>query len=449
MLDLGPEYRIEFEHEFDASQESATSWTDYLAIEDGLQAELTQKIDSKARNGSKLDRYAADSLTFPGNFTADWNRSFEITATPQKGVAVLLHGLTDSPFTMLATAQTLAGAGYSVVVPRMPGHGFAVGGLVQARNEDWSAAVRIAARHATTRLGDDQPLLLAGYSNGALLALEYSLQCDTDDELHCPDRLVFFSPAIAVTSVAAIANTHIAISWLPYFEKYKWNSILPEIDPFKFTSFPKQAASEIYAFSQRIHKTLAQPGEAAKLPPILTFQSLVDNTVTASAIISILYSRLPNNGSDLVVYDVNRSSTILSLMKTPPIDPLAYFKSAAPMHYGVTILGNRDQHSAAINLSRLQPGETEVVTTATKLAWPTDVFSLSHIAIPFAPNDVVYGDGRQQTSAGGQTTLGAIAPRGERGVLVLTPDYFLRARHNPFYAYQANYLSKWVEQPLH
>ena len=79
----------------------------------------------------------------------------------------------------------------------------------------------------------------------------------------------------------------------------------------------------------------------AKLPPILTFQSVVDNTVTASAIVTYLYDKLPVNGSELVVYDVNRNSTLLYLMKNRPGDPAVYFESVAPLMFGVTILRNR------------------------------------------------------------------------------------------------------------
>ncbi len=445
MQQLGPEYQVVFEHEFDASQEQDTSWSDYLAIENLLAIELREKVDGSNRAESIIDRHAPNSLTDPDSYHDNWNHSYEITARPQKGVAVLLHGLTDSPYSMLATAQTLAGAGYSVVVPRMPGHGFAVGGLLQARSEDWAAAVRIAVGRATERRQDDEPLLLAGYSNGALMAIDYSLQCDEYDGLPCPDSLMLMSPAIAISKLAVISNWHAAVSWLPYFEQFKWSSILPEVDPFKFTSFPKRAAWEIYNFSKQTHAQLQQPGEAEKLPPILTFQSLVDNTVTASAIVTILYNKLPENGSELVVYDINRNSTLLSLIRNPPIDPVQYFESAAPHNYSVAVLQNRNADTIALNVMSLPAGTAEWKVKTTKLRWPDSVFSLSHIAIPFAANDEVYGDGSGMRDKEGRVIFGALAPRGERGVLELTPDYFLRARHNPFFAYQAMHLSKWLE----
>ena len=329
MLQLGPEHRVRFEHEFRAAQEAETDWASYLEIEERLAAETAENIVDRDRPDSLVDRYSTGALSSPHRYPANWNRSYRITVPSPRGVAVLLHGLSDSPYSMLATAQTLAGAGYNVVVPRMPGHGFAVGGLLQARWEDWTAAVRIAMRHAAGLPGADQSLLIAGYSNGGLLAIDYALGCDDRDHAPCPDGMVLMSPAIAVSGAAMVTNLHPVLSWMPYFKQFQWLSILPEIDPFKFTSFPKRAAWEIYRVSRQTHKQLADPAVSARLPPILTFQSVVDNTITARAIVTLLYDRLPANNSKLVVYDINRNSTALHLMKTQPLDVMEYFASTA------------------------------------------------------------------------------------------------------------------------
>jgi len=440
---LGPEHRIEFDEEFEAAMEDETRWADYLAIENKLAAELEARIPSESRPASPADRYFAGSLTYPGNFDGNWNHSYELTVPSPRGVAVLLHGLTDSPYSMLATAQTLAGAGYNVVAVRMPGHGFAVSGLLQAHWEDWTAAVRIGIRHAIERPGAEQSLLLVGYSNGGLLAVDYALQCGDFDDLPCPDGLVLMSPGIAITSAARVMKWHAAISWLPVFEKFKWLSVLPEIDPFKFTSFPKRAAWEVHKISSRVHERLADPAQSAALPPVLTFQSVVDDTVGTTAIVSTLYEQLPANGSELVLYDLNRNSTMLHLMKRQPDEPVAYFTGIAPLDFGVTILKNHDPSSNAIDAVALPAGASEAVTNTTRLRWPTQMYSLSHIAIPFRPDDKLYGSGAFTNSR--NAVLGALAPRGERGVLQLTPEFFLRVRYNPFYGYQAKYLSEWLD----
>jgi alpha-beta hydrolase superfamily lysophospholipase len=440
MLQLQPEHRVELDSEFRARHEDETSWQGYVDIEAQLAAELDEKVHQGERPNSLVDRYSPGSLSYPDNFPSNWNRSYELSVPSPRGVAVLLHGLTDSPYSMLSTAQTLAGAGYNVVVPRIPGHGFAVSGLVQARWEDWTAAVRVAIRHAQTLPGQDKAFILGGYSNGALLSIDYALRCEEYEDMRCPDGLVLLSPAIAVSKAAIVTNLHPALSWLPYFEQFQWLSILPEIDPFKFTSFPKRAAWEVFRVSGRMHSELARPAEAAKLPPVLTFQSAVDNTVSAPAIVSLLYSKLPANGSQLVVYDLNRSSTALHLMKTRPPDLEEYFRSLDKLDYDVTIVRNTDD-TRDIEILKLRAGDAGSTIAPTNLRWPQGVYSLSHIAIPFRTDDPVYGKKDKPDTL----TLGSLAPRGEAGVLMLTSNYFLRMRSNPFYGLQARTLVEWLD----
>lgn len=439
---LGPEHRIRFSEEFHAGDEDETDWPRYLQFEQDLARELAENIDSGNRPRRFVDRYADGSVTNPAAFDANWNFSYELTAASSRGSAVMLHGLTDSPYSMLSTAQAAVGAGYNVTVPRMPGHGFAVGGLLQARWEDWTAAVRIAVRRADLRRKPGQPLLLVGYSNGGLLAIDYALRCMNDDALPCPDKIILLSPAIAISKVAMLANWHAGLSWIPYFEKFKWLSVLPEVDPFKFTSFPKRAAWEIHKIAVRTHKMLADPELVSKLPPILTFVSLVDNTVNQNAILSVLYSRLPSNGSDLVIYDINRSNTIINLIEPPVNDPMDYFAGQASLNFNVTLLRNRSSDSRSMDIATLAPGTNAFSIERTDLRWPSGVYSLSHIALPFPTFDRLYGDGGNTPD--GAFAFGALAPRGEVDVLILPPSFFLRTRNNPFFSFQVRHSNDWL-----
>ncbi|MDH3751912.1 MAG: alpha/beta hydrolase, partial [Gammaproteobacteria bacterium] len=83
---------------------------------------------------------------------------------------------------------------------------------------------------------------------------------------------------------------------------------------------------------------------------------------------------------------------------------------------------------------------------STNLVWPPQIYSLSHIAIPFRADDEVYGDASGMDKNNPRVVFGALAPRGEQGVLLLTSDYFLRTRYNPFAAYQARYLTEWLSE---
>ena len=438
-----PEHRIEFESEFEASQEGSTDWRRYLEIENELAEELAAKISAKERAASLADRYTEGSLTSPDSFPTNWNRSYELSTPEPRGVAVLLHGLSDSPYSMLATAETMVAAGYNVVVPRMPGHGFAVGGLRAVSWEDWIAATRVAVRHAVSLPGSEHGLIVAGYSNGGLIAVEYGMSCGDYDDLPCPKGIVLLSPAISVSPFAAVANLHSAVSWMSYFERFQWQSILPEVDPFKYTSFPKHAGWEIHKMSKHAHEKLGRPGMAENLPPIIAFQSVVDSTINARAVVDILFDKLPANGSELVAYDVNRKSQNLHLMKDAPGDVAAWAEDSAPLNFSMTLLRNSDATDAGIEEWRIVAGESSGTTSPTTLRWPREVYSLSHIALPFPPENPIYGDG-SSTEGGTGIVLGALAPRGERGMLRLSADYFMRARYNPFFSYQAERLTEWL-----
>ena len=111
----------------------------------------------------------------------------------------------------------------------------------------------------------------------------------------------------------------------------------------------------------------------------------------------------------------------------------------------MTILRNRDPGTDAIDVIELSAGSNEQVVTRTDLRWPRGIYSLSHIAVPFEQGDEVYGDGTDPGKL--PVTFGALAPRGEAGVLLLGSDYFLRTRYNPFYSIQADILTAWLSKP--
>ncbi|MGD8543140.1 MAG: hypothetical protein PVI39_12675, partial [Desulfobacteraceae bacterium] len=78
------------------------------------------------------------------------------------------------------------------------------------------------------------------------------------------------------------------------------------------------------------------------------------------------------------------------------------------------------------------------------LAWPAGVISLSHVALPFPPDDPLYG----QRPPDNQDVLflGQMAIQGERGLLKLSSDWLLRLRHDPFYAYLEERVLAWLAE---
>jgi hypothetical protein len=66
--------------------------------------------------------------------------------------------------------------------------------------------------------------------------------------------------------------------------------------------------------------------------------------------------------------------------------------------------------------------------------YPAGLYSLSHVALPFPMTDSLYGLTPDPNESFG-INLGALAPRGERNVLIASLDSLLRASSNPFFPY--------------
>jgi hypothetical protein len=76
------------------------------------------------------------------------------------------------------------------------------------------------------------------------------------------------------------------------------------------------------------------------------------------------------------------------------------------------------------------------------VGWPPGTFSLSHIALPFPPDDPLYG--RHPPANSNMIFLGTMAIQGERGLLLFSSDWLVRLRHNPFYDFLESRTLEWV-----
>jgi hypothetical protein len=66
------------------------------------------------------------------------------------------------------------------------------------------------------------------------------------------------------------------------------------------------------------------------------------------------------------------------------------------------------------------------------LAWPADMYSLSHVAVPFPLSDSLYGREPDEKNRYG-ISLGTISLRGETGTLSVGLETLMRVTSNPFF----------------
>jgi alpha-beta hydrolase superfamily lysophospholipase len=435
---LRPWHVERLEHEFEADQAHAGyRFDDYLAQEqrlfDEVQALRVAHYDPAL--DAAISRYAPDRGPYAKRVDRDWNRSYRLPASPQRGVALLVHGLSDSPYALRSVAEALHAAGVTVYGLRLPGHGTLPSGLDHALWEDWLAAVGLTVRQIR-RDHPQTPFWYVGFSTGATLGLKHSVDAiaaGREDLL--PRRLFLLSPAMGVSPFAHLANVQRLISRWGVAPKARWTDIGPEIDPYKYTSFAKNAGAQIAALIDSLYRDLDRmdrDGSIARLPPVTGFQSIVDATVSTPDLAGRFYGRLRGGASELVLFDVNRQAGLEALLAFSPAAVIAAFEGAPRRDYRLTVLHNAGSRPT-LTESVLAPGATQPLERALDLAWPQGVVSLSHVALPFAPDDPIYG--LAAPAHDGLVSLGALALRGERGVLAIPPAEQLRLRSNPFFGY--------------
>ena len=341
------------------------------------------------------NRYFEGSPVFPPKFAHDWNRSYVIEpASAPRGAVVLLHGLTDSPYSLRHIARRYAEHGFVAIGIRMPGHGTVPAGLTDVRWEDWAAATRLAVREARRRVPAPAPLHLVGFSNGGALAVKYSLDAIEDPQLPRADRLVLATPMIGITRFARFAGLAGLPALLPPFAKAAWLSNLPEFNPFKYNSFPVNGARQSFRLTDALQaqiQRLARAGRMETMPPVLTFQSVIDFTVSTPAILTALYSFLPDNGSEIVLFDVNRTVKFGPLLRPSSYVALERLTPTTPQAYRFTAVVNAGDDTDATLERTIAPGELQATERPLGLSYPAGIFSLSHLAIPIPPDDPLYG----------------------------------------------------------
>jgi alpha-beta hydrolase superfamily lysophospholipase len=437
--ELRPWHQVTLTSEFHAGRaDTPQSFDEYRRLEGRLFTELRRRVldDPKVADTQLLGRYNPASVPARLALETPYNRSFELVPSEVRGAVLLVHGLSDSPYSVRGLAETFYAQGYYVLALRLPGHGTVPSALVDVSWQDWYAAVVLAARYAAAKAGPGKPFLMGGHSTGAALVTLYALRALDNPALPRPQRLYLVSAAIGISPFAGLSNVLARLAFIPWFEKSRWLDVLPEYDPYKYNSFPVNAANQIHRLTRALRAALEagrDKGRLDAMPPLLVFQSVVDSTVTAAEVVRGLLAYLPSHGDELVVFDVNRSEAMEMLIAPRPLAGLERLRGATALPFRLTVIGNRTPATRAVAAFTRAAGGHEFVQTDLPYEWPRGVFSLGHVALPIPSDDPVYGLEAGPAADPQSFNIGAIAARGESGALLVPLGTFARLRSNPFF----------------
>jgi esterase/lipase len=260
--------------EFNGSQ---LSFEDYVA----RNRDMLNRAHAGAPDLQKIvDGNAPFELKPPHGFPSGQQKTY------RRGV-LLTHGLSDSPYFMRHLAAFFQQNGFRVMAVLLPGHGTQPGDLLDVTWQEWAKTVAYGAYKLAEEVDE---VYLAGYSTGATLSVYQSLR---DNRVR---GLFLFSPALRIMRRAAWANLHKFYSWL--VPSAKWVGIKPDLDIYKYESFPKNAAAQTYALTKKLDAKLQQHELDI---PVFVAASADDMTVKTPVILEFI-ARARHPSSKLVLY---------------------------------------------------------------------------------------------------------------------------------------------------
>jgi len=419
----------------------------YLKDEDIYIRKMFAKVADSAHG--KFNRFNPKSPSYPLFKDDNLNASFVMDPGIKntKGVILLIHGLSDSPYHMRALGKVFKDEGFYVFSLRLPGHGTLPSGLIDVTWQQWFTATKWAAEqlHQVAKKRGNVPLYMGGFSTGGALILNYTFKALDNTNFHMPKKVFLFSPAIGVSKLAVISAWHHMLSWIPYFSKFKWLDILPEYDPAKYNSFTKNAGRQIYLLTldnkDRIKK-IEDQHQQNKLPAIISFQSLVDATVVPKDLFT-MYQDIGTAKDELFIFDINRVYKDFMKSEVLQINPrnIQFSQESKPALH--MLINNVDFDSIhgpiACGVYKLNKHNKLVdLYPMHHTTWPMECFAMSHIAVPIAPDNAAYGS---------FSTLGRLSVHGERNVLLISSDDLMRIRYNPFFELMKMEIHDFIQKP--
>jgi len=223
-------------------------------------------------------KFCFDTLKNDGNAPFILLPTLSQNRLKPRGVVVLFHGLSDSPYFMSSIGEFLRSKGYIVIAPLTPGHG-----KIDANADMQDDNLKARWNQHTDQVmsfamglskSDDLPLVIGGFSTGGAFATQYTVNHPNQVA-----ALLLFSGALelsgAAESMSSIWGMKTIAKWLDGDYKTEGGH------PYKYPSVASYSGLVLMDIIQDIRDDL----DGKKISkPIFAAHSLADSTTLFSGI---------------------------------------------------------------------------------------------------------------------------------------------------------------------
>lgn len=203
---------------------------------------------------------------------------FELTNKDSNKAVLLIHGLTDSPYSFHDLAQFFYHQGFTVRTLLLPGHATAPSGLLDVSYQQWQQVTQYAIERT---LLDFEQVYLGGFSTGGALIFDYLMQQQKADEKI--KGLLMWSPASKAKSDQAWLAQY--VDYIPFVD---WIDLDADIDFAKYESFPYNAAAQVHALMSRIVGEEAMSDRIMHDIPLFVVASEHDQTIETKQTLALI-----------------------------------------------------------------------------------------------------------------------------------------------------------------
>lgn len=216
---------------------------------------------------------------------APFRQAPEASCGAPRGIAVLVHGLSDTAFAMRDLANSFARHCFEARALLLPGHGTRAADLLGIDHNDWRLHVNAAVEQAAH---EHETVVVAGFSLGAVLAL--SAAAELPDRV---DGVIGLSPAYRLRAGTLARQA----GWLARLRP--WLDEDPREEFARYEAMPTRGIASTMAALNAMHCQVRARGVPM---PWLMVQSADDEVVHSKANLDFFERRADNARSTVLSY---------------------------------------------------------------------------------------------------------------------------------------------------